>query len=251
MSPSGKIIVLLMCLAVTTISQAGSSDQALILSSGEKQTTLLELYTSEGCSSCPPADRWLSGYKTDARLWKGIVPVAFHVDYWDYLGWRDRFSDKKYSRRQYDYKNHRHLKVVYTPGLMQNGREFRGWQRGRNPVDENNNKAGVLRAMIEKDKAFVEFSPGARHSSPLILNVALLGFDQNTQVAAGENRGRLLKHDFVVLELQQFKSSGRSDYRWQLGALLAQKPAQASGIALWVTAADDPTPLQATGGWLP
>ena len=64
---------------------------SLTLSSQEQRTTLIELYTSEGCSSCPPADRWLSRLKDDPRLWKQIVPLAFHVDYWNYLGWRDRF----------------------------------------------------------------------------------------------------------------------------------------------------------------
>src|SRR5690348_8781739 len=68
--------------------------------SGDTQTPLLELYTSEGCSSCPPAEAWLSQLKKSPKLWKDFVPVSFHVDYWDYLGWKDPFAMKAYSRRQ-------------------------------------------------------------------------------------------------------------------------------------------------------
>src|SRR6266581_8918944 len=59
--------------------------------SGETRTSFLELYTSEGCSSCPSAEAWLSRLKESSRLWKDLVPVAFHVDSWDYLGWKDPF----------------------------------------------------------------------------------------------------------------------------------------------------------------
>lgn len=65
--------------------------------SGLIQTSLLELYTSEGCSSCPPAEAWISGLKEGRRLWKDLVPVAFHVDYWDHLGWNDPFASKAYT----------------------------------------------------------------------------------------------------------------------------------------------------------
>src|SRR5689334_11142529 len=66
----------------------------------ETQTPLLELFTSEGCSSCPPAEKWLTGLKPSSGLWKDFVPVAFHVDYWDYLGWRDPWSSKTFTDRQ-------------------------------------------------------------------------------------------------------------------------------------------------------
>jgi len=68
------------------------AETAVTFTSPSQQTTLLELYTSEGCSSCPPADQWLSTLKNNPRLWKEIIPVAFHVDYWNDLGWKDEFS---------------------------------------------------------------------------------------------------------------------------------------------------------------
>lgn len=218
--------------------------------SAEQQATLLELYTSEGCSSCPPADHWLSQFIQDERLWKRIVPVAFHVDYWDHLGWRDRYSDARYSQRQATYQQQRYVGVVYTPGLMQNGREFRGWNRGRDPVPDKPRKVGVLRATVDKDAGSAEFIPLQQQTTPLTLNIALLGFELTTQATAGENRGKELRHDFVVLDFQQRSAVHNNPLRWQLDDLLRNKPAQATGIALWISAGDDPTPLQATGGWL-
>ncbi|TPW10725.1 MAG: hypothetical protein FD130_2142 [Halothiobacillaceae bacterium] len=99
----------------------------LMLTSTVQRTAVLELYTSEGCSSCPPADRWLHQFTTDARLWRDIVPLAFHVDYWDYLGWRDRFAHPEHTARQQTYAAIGGIKTVYTPGLVLNGREWRGW----------------------------------------------------------------------------------------------------------------------------
>src|ERR1043166_1377606 len=75
----------------------------LSFQSSEQRTPLIELYTSEGCSSCPPAEAWLSKLKTEAGLWKDFVPVAFHVDYWDHLGWRDRFASAVFTERQRAY----------------------------------------------------------------------------------------------------------------------------------------------------
>ena len=96
---------------------------AIDFESGEHKVSLLELYTSEGCSSCPPADRWLSDLKNHHQLWKNVVPVAFHVDYWDYIGWQDRFADGRYSQRQRDFAREQSLTTVYTPGFILNGKE--------------------------------------------------------------------------------------------------------------------------------
>jgi hypothetical protein len=93
--------------------------------SGENQAALVELYTSEGCSSCPPAEAWLSRLKDGPGLWKEFVPVAFHVDYWDYLGWRDKWSAEAFSARQRAYASAWHNDNIYTPGFILNGSEWR------------------------------------------------------------------------------------------------------------------------------
>ncbi len=95
------------------------------LESGPMKTHLLELFTSEGCSSCPPAEAWLSKLKDDAGLWRDFVPLAFHVDYWDRPGWRDPFASKVWTARQYEYSARWKSSNVYTPGFVLDGREWR------------------------------------------------------------------------------------------------------------------------------
>ena len=91
------------------------------LHSGNQQTTLVKLYTSVGCSSCPPADRWYSRLREHPDLWQSVIPIAFHVDYWNYLGWPDRFSDRSYSSRQRKYRSQGRASGVYTPGVFAAG----------------------------------------------------------------------------------------------------------------------------------
>src|SRR5205814_757208 len=83
--------------------QPGSTPPATTFESSDAQSSLIELFTSEGCSSCPPAEKWLSALKSSSDLWKKAVPVAFHVDYWDHLGWRDRFAKPEFTSRQQRY----------------------------------------------------------------------------------------------------------------------------------------------------
>jgi len=104
-------ICILFCL--TSLSWA----EDIEFNSGNKKVALVELYTSQGCSSCPPADEWLNTLKDKPGLWSKFVPVAFHVDYWDYLGWKDSFSKKEYSSRQRLHRKQGNVKVVYTPGF--------------------------------------------------------------------------------------------------------------------------------------
>jgi hypothetical protein len=241
------LISLIAALVIANHAAAAS----LTFSSQEQRTALIELYTSEGCSSCPPADRWLSRLKDDPRLWKQIVPVAFHVDYWNYLGWRDRFADARFSKRQGEYQQHHYLQTVYTPGVMKNGREWRGWSYGDIPLFSHVDQAGILKITIGDENAGAEFLPAHRGLSRLTLNLALLGSDLSTRVATGENAGKILRHDFVVLDFQQFTQAGQDgQFHWKLPGLLKRPRQEKSAIALWVTAVGDPTPLQAAGGWL-
>ncbi|MFA6179751.1 MAG: DUF1223 domain-containing protein, partial [Candidatus Methylopumilus sp.] len=99
------------------------------IKSGPQVTPLLELYTSEGCSSCPPADQWLSGIAAAGFTSDKVVPLAFHVDYWDYIGWKDRFGKPEFSARQRQAAKSGVSAFVYTPQVMLNGADFRGWQQ--------------------------------------------------------------------------------------------------------------------------
>lgn len=176
--------------------------------SGVKSVPLLELYTSEGCSSCPPADKWLSNLKPSSDK---LIPLAFHVDYWDYIGWKDRFSKAEYSDRQRKTAAFGGAGFVYTPQFVFNGRDFRGWDNSRiNEVVEQQQKLAsranlVLNAVSEQDGSITlkvnaeAVNPkDAKHADVFI---ALYENKLVSQVKAGENSGRELKHDYVVREL--------------------------------------------------
>ena len=130
-----RIRIALFIAFLTTHGYTGvATAEDLEFSSGSERATILELYTSEGCSSCPPADRWLSQLKSDPGLWRDVIPLAFHVDYWDYIGWKDEFAREEYSARQRRYAWEGNANSVYTPGMFRNGTEWRGWWRGELPV---------------------------------------------------------------------------------------------------------------------
>ena len=118
-------VATLLISGLLTLCFSGKSQTNLItFQSTDEQTSLLELFTSEGCSSCPPAETWLSGLKAAPGLWKEFVPVAFHVDYWDYLGWRDPWGAKTFSLRQHAYAKTWRIDSVYTPAFILNGKEW-------------------------------------------------------------------------------------------------------------------------------
>lgn len=244
-----KAIFLLLCCVLISLS-AGQ----LPFQSGTNRTALLELFTSEGCSSCPPAEAWLSRLKSDARLWKDFVPVAFHVDYWDYLGWRDSFGTADYSERQRAYAAHWKSRSVYTPGFVLDGKEWRGWFSRDELPRVSNQPTGKLTASSDNGKGWLlRFEPIAANSSAVDFHAALLGFDLNSDVKTGENRGRKLQHDFVVLTLVTATSKRGSD-SFQTDLTLtppSHLSAKRLGVAVWVTRHGDLQPLQAIGGWLP
>lgn len=173
---------------------------ACTATSGDTRNQLLELYTSEGCSSCPPTDRWLSQLPPDS----GVVPMAFHVDYWDKLGWRDPFAQAAFSQRQR--ARNRGLGWMYTPQVMLDGDDFRNWHRGL-PARPKADPAQVRltlnmdqsseRIEAQVDNRFTE--PGDAKRGRLFL--ALVENRLSSKVAAGENASRTLNHDHVVRQL--------------------------------------------------
>ena len=244
MRPAAVILILSIIFPPNT-----AHSKPLIFSSGPNKVALLELYTSQGCSSCPPADAWLSQLKDSPSLWQQLVPVAFHVDYWDYIGWRDPFADQRYNRRQRDYLKSGNIKSVYTPGFVYAGEEWRGFFKlfSRNKLPDINTETMTLSLTIN-DKAY---SAKAGNINPkheqLTLHLALLGMDIETSVKAGENKGKTLKENFVVLA---YDATQQSEAIWH-GLLPGNTHNYTTqAIAAWITASNNPTPLQATGGWL-
>ncbi|MFA6961844.1 MAG: DUF1223 domain-containing protein [Opitutaceae bacterium] len=228
-----------------------TSARAQIFQSDDVAAPLIELYTSEGCSSCPSADRWLGALKTDPGLWTKFVPVAFHVTYWDYLGWTDPLAKSAFSDRQRAYANAWNARSVYTPGFVHQGRE---WRPGTPSATLG--KAGIL--TVERNSSgdgTVRFSPAAPTKLKTYdATVALLGGDILIKVKAGENAGRSLPHDFVALHLSTCTLKAQTDgsFTGEFAAPPNNLPASGrQAIAAWVSLPGDQSPLQATGGWLP
>ena len=242
-----KVFILLFGL-LSFVSACNALGEDISLQSGKTQVQLIELYTSEGCSSCPPAERYLNAFSHHENLWTHFVPLAFHVDYWDYLGWKDRFSSPGYSQRQRRYAQIRGQRTVYTPAFIVNGENWRPGFYNKS-VSAGNTPAGLLSLHINAQGIRAEFDAAERRSKPAQLNIALLGMGIESRITAGENRGNRAEHEFVVLSHQQYTSENN---QWQValpGYPGSDVPAFA--IAAWISAPDDPTPVQAVGGALP
>ena len=211
--------------------------------SSNTQTDVIELFTSEGCSSCPPADAFLSSLKNRDGVFRTFIPMAFHVDYWNYIGWKDRFASSEYSQRQRRYARDGNISQVYTPGFVINSQEWRPWFRGARNWETSNEQGGNLTADLQGNRLKVYFADKTRNH----LHVAYLGMGIETQVKAGENRGKTLTHDFVVLDVTTLPGEGE----WQLKLPAApDKGQQRTALAIWVSPTDSQQVLQAVGGYL-
>lgn len=230
-------------LLLTLVSGIGFAKN-LHFESGNYQNTLIELYTSEGCSSCPPADKWLSELKNHPKLFTEIVPIAFHVDYWDYIGWKDKFANRQYSQRQEQHYKQGNVSSVYTPGLLRDGKEDRSWRYQRDDLPRK--KTGKLSVDVLDDVVYINFEPTQKHKS-LVAYVALLGVGFSSTVSAGENENRVLKHDFVVLNHAQKTSKAN---RWSIKLPKSTKTPKRFALAVWVSDNQSLKPVQVIGSWL-
>jgi hypothetical protein len=215
--------------------------------SGNGRTHLLELYSSEGCSSCPPAEHWLGGLEAAPGLWRDFVPVAFHVSYWDRLGWRDRFARNSYTQREYRYAETWGSGSVYTPCFVLDGAEWRGGA-GISPPERTAGPGGVLAAEYDGSVCRVRFTPAPGANLVGDVHVAVLGGGIASAVGAGENEGRTLHHEFIVLTMRDAKlADGAAELALPLPDVAGVRR---RALAVWVTARGSLAALQATGGWL-
>ena len=175
--------------------------------SGPARVALLELYTSEGCSSCPPADRWVSQLKAQGYSSDRVIPLSLHVDYWDYIGWRDPFARPGFSSRQREMAHLGGSGVVYTPQVMINGRDFRSWYNSGSvsqqldALKQAPARANIQLKLSKSTADRVETSVVVSgQKDNLVLYLALYENDLWSSVAAGENSGSKLHHDYVVRE---------------------------------------------------
>jgi hypothetical protein len=219
----------------------------IVFESKPARTHLIELYTSEGCSSCLPAEEWMSGLKNQPRLWQDIVPVAFHVDYWDHLGWRDPFAAKIWTERQADYSVRWKKESVYTPAFALDGKE---WQYGKLP-ETATETPGVLKITTDGERVTAAFKASPTSAGRYDIHLARLGFALTADVTAGENSGRKMSHDFVVLGLtNETLKSAAKELRLPASSIRSTVDSR-TAIAAWVTQTGQLEPIQAVGGWLP
>lgn len=202
---------LLLATLMTALASGGSwagtavlEDGQLFVTSGEFKTPVVELYTSEGCSSCPPADNWLRRFGQSLTADFDAVPLAFHVDYWNYLGWTDPYSKPSYTKRQQQVPaNLRRGGRVYTPEFLVDGREVRG---------DGNIFHSIKKAHTQKANATIGVQL-ANHGDRLTARITVDNHSESDharaylaiyesgivrQIGGGENHGKTLKHDFVV-----------------------------------------------------
>ena len=238
------MLLRVLCLLLFPVGLCRGAPQTF--SSGENRTHLIELFSSEGCSSCPPAEAWLNGLRGEPGLWRDFVPVALPVDYWDRLGWADRLATREFTARQYAYAEAWGATTVYTPGFVLDGREWRE-RSGQKPPGAGG-KAGVLQVEVAEGRVRVTFAPAVATPGNYEVHIAVLVGGIISQVKAGENRGETLAHEFVARSLTALPlAAGAAEF-----ALPSDRTpgGKRRALAVWVTRARTLEPLQATGGWL-
>ncbi len=181
-----------------------------------KGFAVVELFTSEGCSSCPPADELVAKIQKESKD-KPVYILAYHVDYWNRLGWKDVFSSADFSKRQNDYANYLHLQSVYTPQVIVNGKtEFVGSEEGtlRNAIRAGLQKAPVAQLTLtdlktDQNQASLKYTTEGASKNTVLL-VAVLEKSAQTKVERGENGGRTLSHVQIVRKLQSVPLNSNS-----------------------------------------
>jgi hypothetical protein len=224
-------------IAFATPGGASAANASCHVESGPRTAALVELYTSEGCDSCPPADRWLSRH-VPVGAGGDTVALAFHVDYWDRLGWKDRFASAAHTERQYDVMRMNGQRFVYTPQVLVGGHAFDDWRSGSpsRAIAAINTRSARARIAIDATvngsdvaivaRTTVDNAPGDRNAS---LAVALADNGLVSDVKSGENAGARLAHDHVVRHFASgFKvaqGAARAVLDWRLPEEAGRSPA--------------------------
>lgn len=246
--------VLMATLAVSSAQAAGHCSAT----SPAHRVAVVELFTSEGCSSCPPADQWLS--KTVQQLSSDqFLALSMHVDYWDYIGWKDPYAQKRFTERQYAFRNLGHTSAVYTPQVVLGGLEYRNWRSAsqlEQTVRQINKDASPVQIVLtaqglSETNNTLTVRADVLASLPLPstgAQVYLAVFENklSSHVNAGENSGVTLHHDRVVRQwLGPYAINGRWSEQWEVQIPAGWNRNQV-GIAAIVQDTRTGVPLQAT-----
>ena len=223
-------------ISVASVAVAPTAASAATLCSAQSGPTVpavVELYTSEGCSSCPPAERWLSGL--EGR--DGVVALAFHVDYWDSLGWKDRFAQPQFTQRQTASQRTSGARFAYTPQVILDSRDAPDWA-GLPPAALRAKSPATVGLTLARDDAGLALTvaPGAGAPARLSGYVAVVDDGMQTHVGAGENRGATLRQDAVVRELLPWNLVGTQPATLRFTSSATLEPGAARH---WVAVATD------------
>ncbi|MEC9282901.1 MAG: DUF1223 domain-containing protein [Bdellovibrionota bacterium] len=212
--------------------------------SAENKVHLIELYSSEGCSSCPPAERQIASLLKHDALWKNFVPLNFHVDYWNRLGWVDPYSQKVFSQRQYEYSRTWGIRKVYTPAFVINAKNS---GPSLNLPSKSKEKAKLQILVSHKFNEFSVKIKGHEKKRKYKVHFAYMANGLISHVNSGENKGRTLEQNFAVLDLKT-KNASSEVAVFQINA--AKVKAKSFSFAVWVTYEDDTEILQSIGAKL-
>jgi hypothetical protein len=232
---------------VTLASTPSLAAQSCSAHSAVTAAPVVELYTSEGCSSCPPADRWLSKLKAEPS----VVALAFHVDYWDRLGWKDRFASPAFTQRQAQTQRTSGARFSYTPQVLLDGADRPDWPGlGVSMASSSRPVAAVGVELVREGNRFTAtVAPAAGAPARLAAYWAVTEQGHVSAVKAGENEGVMLNHDYVVREYQPVQAwAAKGDgppttLQFEPGG--AADPAHPRQVNLVIVNADSGRPVQA------
>jgi hypothetical protein len=240
-NPAAALLTLLVATAVQAQATGHCSAR-----SGPAVAPVVELYTSEGCSSCPPADAWLSRLKADP----GVVALAFHVDYWDRLGWKDRFASAAYTQRQAQSQRSSGARFSYTPQVIVDGVDRPDWSRAGSPSSARGRAAATVEVSLARDGNRFSASVATTTGAPVRLAAYWAVTEQGhvSAVKAGENEGATLRHDHVVREykaVDAWRVAPNAPALLAFESTLAADAAHARAVNLVIVDADSGRPVQA------
>lgn len=225
------------------------------------RVALVELFTSEGCSSCPPADRWLTKLNRPGSGFDKLVPLSLHVTYWDYIGWKDPYAQAQFTSRQRDYARQRGTTSVYTPQVVLAGKDFPVWSGGafdreiaqlqKQPASvrielQGSAVGSALQFKVRIDRQ-PQVSAGAGSAQADQLHLVIFEMGLQSKVTRGENRGETLTHDYVVRQWQgPIELTANTNQYKEIVNLAAPSAGRSLGVAAFIQDGRGSV-LQATG----